>query len=311
MWQNPPAMSGLVISGTAHPALTASVAKAAGLSQLACPISRFPDGELDVEVPGAVRGRAVYLVQPLWKAVGEGVLELALLADAARRGGATTVTAVVPYLGYARQDRRERGREALGARVVAELLGASRIDRLVCVDLHSRAVEGCFPWPVEHASGVPALAERLKGLGDDAVIVSPDLGAVKRAEAVARPLGLPVAVVHKQRLSGETVAARGVVGQVQGKHAVVVDDMISTAGTIEAAVHAVLEAGARPQVTVVATHGLFVGPAPERLKSLPLSRVLVTDTLPTPPLPGVPLEVVTIAPALAEVLRRLDGAVGS
>lgn len=302
-------MSGLVISGTAHPALTAALAKAAGLSQLACPIARFPDGELDVEVPGAVRGRAVYLVQPLWKAVGEGVLELALLADAARRGGATTVTAVVPYLGYARQDRRERGREALGARVVAELLGASRIDRLVCVDLHSRAVEGCFPWPVEHASGVPALAERLKGLGEDAVVVSPDLGAVKRAEAVARPLGLPVAVVHKQRLSGDKVAARGVVGEVKGKHAVVVDDMISTGGTLEAAVHAVLEAGAQSEVTVVATHGLFVGPAPERLRELPLLRVLVTDTLPAPPLPGVPLEVVPIAPALAEVVRRLDGGV--
>jgi ribose-phosphate pyrophosphokinase len=300
-------MSGLVISGTAHPALSAALAKAAGLVQLACPIARFPDGELDVEVPAAVRGQAVYLCQPLHAAVGESLLELALLADAARRGGATQVTAVIPYLGYARQDRRERGREALGARVVAELLGASRIDRLVCVDLHSRAVEGCFPWPVEHASGVPLMVEKLKDLPRDSVVVSPDLGAVKRAEGVARPLGLPVAVVHKQRLSGENVSARGVVGEVRGKHAVVVDDMISTAGTLEAAVHAVIEAGAQKSVTVVATHGLFVGPAARRLAALPLERVLVTDTLPTPALPGVPLEVVGIAPALAEVVRRLEG----
>jgi ribose-phosphate pyrophosphokinase len=300
-------MNGLLISGTAHPPLTAALAGAAGLQQLACPIERFPDGEIDVEVPAAVRGRAVYLCQPLFAAVGEGLLELALLADAARRGGATQVTAVIPYLGYARQDRRERGREALGARVVAELLGASRIDQLVCVDLHSRAVEGCFPWPVEHASGVPALVERLKGLPPNSVVVSPDLGAVKRAEAVARPLGLPVAVVHKQRLSGDTVSARGVVGEVKGRHAIVVDDMISTGGTLEAAVHAVLEAGAQPMVTVVATHGLFVGPAAVRLAALPLSRVVVTDSLPTPKLPGVPLEVVSIAPALAEVLRRLEG----
>jgi ribose-phosphate pyrophosphokinase len=274
---------------------------------LACPIERFPDGEIDVEVPASVRGRAVYLFQPLFHPVGEGLLELALLADAARRGGATQVTAVIPYLGYARQDRRERGREALGARVVAELLGASRIDRLVCVDLHSRAVEGCFPWPVEHASGVPALVEQLKSLPRDAVVVSPDLGAVKRAEAVARPLGLPVAIVHKQRLTGSEVSARYVVGEVKGKHVVFVDDMISTGGTLEAAVHAVLEAGALKPVTVVATHGLFVGPAKERLAGLPLARVLVTDTLPTPHLPGVPLEVVSIAPALAEVVKRLDG----
>jgi ribose-phosphate pyrophosphokinase len=300
-------MGGLVISGSLHPQLAAAVAKGAGLSQLACRIERFPDGEIDVEVPASVRGRAVYLCQPLCHPVGEGLLELALLADAARRGGATQVTAVVPYLGYARQDRRERGREALGARVVAELLGASRIDRLVCVDLHSRAVEGCFPWPVEHASGVPALVERLKSLPKDTVVISPDLGAVKRAEAVARPLGFPVAIVHKQRLTGSEVTARYVVGEVKGKHAVFVDDMISTGGTLEAAVHAVLEAGAQKPVTVVATHGLFVGQAKERFAGLPLERVLVTDTLPTPQLPGVPLEVVSIAPALAEVVKRLEG----
>lgn len=300
-------MNGLVISGTAHPALSAALARQAGLEQLECHIERFPDGELDVEVPAAVRGRTIYLCQPLRGMVGEAVLELALLADAARRGGALGVTAVVPYLGYARQDRRERGKEALGARVVAELLGASRIARLVCVDLHSRAVEGCFDWPVEHASGVPALVDRLQGsLPKDAVVISPDLGAVKRAEAVARPLGLPVAVVHKQRLSGDRVSARGVVGEVSGRHAVVVDDMISTGGTLEAAIRAVLEAGAKPPVTVVATHGLFVGQAGARLRALPLARVLVTDTLPPPSLEGVPLEVVPIAPALAEVVRRLE-----
>ena len=190
--------------------------------------------------------------------------------------------------------------------MVAELLGASRIDRLVCADLHSRAVEGCFPWPVEHATGIPALVARLKGLPRDSVVVSPDLGGIKRAEAVARPLGLPVAVVVKHRLSGENVSAQGVVGQVKGLHAVVVDDMISTGGTLEAAVRAVLEAGAQSRVTVVATHGLFVGPAEARLQGLPLERVLVTDTLPTPVLAKIPLEVVPIAPALAEVLRRLE-----
>ena len=298
-------MRSVLISGSAHPELSKALAQAARLPLLPVKVERFPDGELDVEVPPEVRGVHAWLCQPLGAPVGEALLEAALLADAARRGGAVGVSAVVPYLGYARQDRRERGREALGARVVAELLGASRIDRLVCVDLHSRAVEGCFPWPVEHASGVPALVERLKSVPQPAVVVSPDLGAVKRAERVAHPLGLPVAVVHKQRLSGESVAARGVVGQVKGLHAVVVDDMISTGGTLEAAIRAVLEAGAQPPVTVVATHGLFVGPAAQRLAALPLDRVLVTDSLPQRKLPGVPLEVVPVAPALAEVLQRL------
>jgi ribose-phosphate pyrophosphokinase len=248
----------------------------------------------------------VFIVQSLHAPVGEHLLELALLSDACHRQGATDVTAVVPYLGYARQDRREVGTEPLGARVMAELIAAAHIDRVVCLDLHSKAVEGCFPKPVEHAAVVPALIEHVRAqLQLPAVVVSPDLGAVKRAEAFARPLGLPVAVVHKQRLTGSDVQAHGIVGDVKGRHVIVVDDMISTGGTLVAAVQAVLQAGALAPVTVVASHGLFVGPAGERLASLPLARVVVSDSLPSAGKLPFPLEHVRSAPALAAVLRRL------
>lgn len=299
-------MRSVLLAGSSHPALAADLSRALGTPLARCTIERFPDGELDVDLEDGVSGAEVFVVQTLQAPVGEHLLELSLLADACYRCGAAAVTAVVPYLGYARQDRRDLGREPLGARVVADLLGASHLKRLVCLDLHSRAVEGCFPLPVEHASAIPALVEHLRTrLPTDAVIVSPDLGAVKRAEAFARPLGLPVAVVHKQRLSGAEVMAHGVVGEVKGRHPVLVDDMISTGGTLAAAARAVLDAGAAGPVTVVASHGLFVGPANERLSKLPLARVVVSDSVPKPAGLSFPLEQVPCAPVLAKVIQRI------
>lgn len=299
-------MTPVILAGSAHPKLADALARELGEPLGPCFITRFPDGELEIEVQADVRLRPVFIVQPTSPPVGEHLLELALLSDACRRAGATSVTGVVPYLGYARQDRRETGREPLGARVVAELLAAGRIDRMVCLDLHSRAVEGCFPQPVEHASAVSSLVQRLKDIPRPAVVVSPDLGAVKRAEAFARLLGVNVAVVHKQRQSGSNVKAVGVVGDVKGLHAVVVDDMISTAGTVCAAIEAVVKEGAHSDVTVAATHGLFVGPALERLAACRPRRVLVSDSVPPPAQTPFPLDVVPIAPVLADVLRRLQ-----
>ncbi len=299
-------MRPVLLAGSSHPALAADLAQELSLTLGACATRRFPDGELDIELSEDVRGAEVFIVQSLHAPAGEHLLELAMLADAAHRAGASSVTGVIPYLGYARHDRRVTGREPLGARVVAELLAAGRVDRLVCLDLHSRAVEGCFPNPVEHADASGLLSAAVKSsLPSPAVVISPDLGAVKRAEAFARPLGLPVAVVHKQRLSGSEVHATGVVGEVKGMHAIVVDDMISTGGTLSEAVRAVLAAGALAPVTVVASHGLFTGPANERLKALPLARVLVTDSVPAPVNLDFPLERVRSAPALAQVIARL------
>lgn len=299
-------MRTVLLAGSSHPALAKQVGAALQLPLGRCDIERFPDGELNIQLHEPVRGAEVFLLQSLHAPVGEHLLELALISDACQRLGASSVTAVVPYLGYARQDRRVTGKEPLGSRVVADLIAAGRVDRVVCLDLHSRAVEGCFPRPVEHADAVPLLIAHVKAnLVLPAVVVSPDLGAVKRAEAFARPLGLPVAVVHKQRISGAEVKAMGVVGDVAGRHVIIVDDMISTGGTLVAAVQTVLEHGARSPVTVVASHGLFVGPAQERLAALPLARVVVTDSVPFIGKALFPLEVVSAAPALADVIRRL------
>lgn len=296
----------VLLAGSSHPALAADLARALQVPLGRCTVERFPDGELDVDLEAPVRGAEVFVLQSLVAPVGEHLLELSLIADACYRAGAGRVTAVVPYLGYARQDRRDAGREPLGARVVADLLGASHLERLICMDLHSRAIEGCFPLPVEHASAIPSLTEYLRTrLPPNAVVVSPDLGAVKRAEAFARPLGLPVVVVHKQRLSGRDVEAQGVVGDVKGKHPVLVDDMISTGGTLAAAAQAVLDEGAEGPVTVVASHGLFVGPANDRLAKVPLARVVVSDSVPRPPNLTFPLEQVSCAPVLAAVIERL------
>ncbi len=301
-------MHPVLIAGSSHPPLAAEVAAELRVPLTACTVEHFPDGELDICLTGEVRGAEVFIVQSLHAPVGEHLLELALMSDACQRAGAASVTAVVPYLGYARHDRRVSGREPLGARVVAELIAAGRVDRVICLDLHSRAVEGCFPRPVEHADAVPALIEHVRArIGQPAVVVSPDLGAVKRAEAFARPLGLPVAVVHKQRLSGEEVKAQAVVGDVEGREVVIVDDMISTGGTLVAAVQTVLAHGAKGPVTVVASHGLFVGPARERLAAVPLARVVVTDSVPFSGTPGFPLERVRSAPALAASVKRVLG----
>ncbi|MFZ5445875.1 MAG: ribose-phosphate diphosphokinase [Myxococcota bacterium] len=302
-------MRSVLLAGSSHPQLAEALARELSMPLGPCRVERFPDGELDIALSADVRDAEVYVVQSLHAPVGEHLLELALLSDVCQRAGAESVTAVVPYLGYARQDRRVSGQEPLGARVVAELIAAGRVDRVICLDLHSRAVEGCFPRPVEHADAVPLLIEHVRAcVTAPAVVVSPDLGAVKRAEAFARPLGLPVAVVHKQRLSGQDVKAQGVVGDVEGKQVVVVDDMISTGGTLVAAVETVLAHGALAPVTVVASHGLFVGPARERLAKVPLARVVVTDSVPFSGAPGFPLERVPSAPALAAVIRRLRAA---
>jgi len=304
-------MTPILITGSAHPSLAQAIAGELESELAPCLLERFPDGEQQVEVQACVRGRAVFLVQPLGPPVGENLLELLLLADACHRAGADSVAAVAPYVGYARQDRAAREGQPLGARVLAEALGTGRLSQVVAVDLHSPVIASCTRAPVAHLSAVPALVEALRPHArHDWVVVAPDLGAVKLAEAYARPLGLPMAVVHKLRASGTEVAVQGVVGSVMGKLPLVVDDMISTGATVDAAVDALLAHGCRREITVAATHGLLAGKAVERLSRPELARVLIADSLPPPPRPPGRLEVVRLAPLLAEAVRRLGSARG-
>jgi ribose-phosphate pyrophosphokinase len=296
----------VLMSGSSHPTMGAAIAKVLNLEPGRCVVDRFPDGEHHVEVAEEVRGCDVYLLQTLGPPVDTHLMELLLLVDACRRRGAARVTAVVPYLAYARQDRRETGREPLGARLVADLIRASGVDRLVAVDLHSPAVEGCFNIPVEHLSAMPLLVDHLRRTAmPGSVVVSPDLGAVKRAEQYAAQLKLSVAVVHKHRTSGSEVRARRITGEVKGCAPIIVDDMISTGGTIEAAVNALLEAGCAPDITVVATHALLVGPAIDRLHKLPIRRLLTTDSVHRPERLPLHVEVVSVAPLLARTIELL------
>lgn len=297
-----------VIAGNANIALAADVAKWLGTEPRRRVLEQFADAELHVEIEESVRGHDVYLIQPTSPPADRHLLELILLADACRRAGAARLTAVMPYFGYARHDRRAHGREPVGARVVAGLIEAAGFDRVAAVDLHAPAIEGFFGIPVEHLSAVSLLAGSLRPtVGERAVLVAPDLGAVKLARRYQHELDLPVAVVHKARIGGETVEVRRLIGDVAGRTPVIVDDMITTAGTIEAAVHAVLDAGAAAPVLVAATHPVLVGPAIERLHALPIARIFVTNSITPPADVAVPLHVVGLGALVAETIARLHG----
>jgi ribose-phosphate pyrophosphokinase len=295
-----------LFTGQANPSLAAAVAEHLGipLGDLIC--ERFPDTEEHIEVRESVRGHDVYLIQPTSPPVDAHLLELLLLADACRRAGAVRLTAVMPYFGYARHDRRASGREPVGARLVTDLIRAGGIDRVVALDLHTPAIEGFFSTPLEHLSALTWLADAVRAvLPDNAVVVAPDLGAVKLAEGYARLLDLPVAFVHKTRLTGVEVAVRGIVGDVFHRVPVIVDDMISTGATIEAAARALLVESGAPRIMVVATHALLVGPAIDRLTALPIDRLITTDSVATRLDLPFAAEVVSVAPLLADAITRL------
>ncbi len=296
----------IILSGEANPPLAEAVAAQVGVPLGRRILTRYPDSELHVEIEQSVRGHDVYLVQPTSPPVDLHLMELLFMADACHRAGAQRITAIVPYFGYARQNRRGKGRDAVGARVASDLFAVAQIARVVAVDLHTPELEGFLSIPLEHLSAVPILARSVAPLlADNSVVISPDLGGVKLAERYAQALGLPMAVVHKARLSGREVAVRGIVGDVAGRSPVIVDDMVTTAGTMDGAIRAVLAAGAVAPALVVASHGLLVGEAVERLSGLPIRRLVFSDSVNSTAHPSLSIEAVSIAPLLAEAIKLL------
>jgi ribose-phosphate pyrophosphokinase len=295
-----------IVPGTAHRALAEAVAGLLGLQLSPCEIDRFPDGELRLQLTG-VRGADVYVVAPTGPAVNEHVVELLLLLDTCRRSDAARVTAVVPYFGYARQVRRSHAGEPVGARVVSDALVTAGAQRLVIVDPHTLALEAMCTVPVEMLTAVPMLVTALaSSVSRGAVVVAPDLGAVRLAERYATLLDTSVAVVRKTRKDPTHVRAEELTGDVDGRAVIIVDDMISTGGTIEAAVRVLLHHGAMPEIAVATTHGLLIDPAAERLAALPLSALFVTDSLAQhETTPALPIQVQSIAPLLADAVGRL------
>ncbi len=297
-------MDPIILSGTANLPLATAIAKELALPLGKSTLTRSPDGELRVEVQN-VRARDVFLVQPTGAPPDRNLIELFFLADACRRSGANHVTAIIPYFGYARQDRAGNGQKAIGARLIADLLRAAGIGRVVAVDLHSRSLESAFAIGLEHLTAVGLLCEALASPPTDGILVAADMAALGLAESYARILNLPIAIIAKVRLSDEEVVARNLIGDVRGRRPIIIDDIIITGRTIEAALKAVVAAGAISNATVVSSHGLFVDSASERLGALPIDRLLVTDSVPIPTTLKSPVKVISLAPLLAQAVSRL------
>ncbi|MCA9291597.1 MAG: ribose-phosphate pyrophosphokinase [Phycisphaerales bacterium] len=270
----------------------------------------FPDGELLVKVDEDVRGRDCFVVQSTSDPVNTHLMELLIFIDCLRRASAKRITAVIPYFGYARQDRKDEGRVPITAKLVANLITAAGADRVICVDLHAAQIQGFFDIPVDHLSAAPVLREHLDGQRaemQNLVVVSPDVGNVKVANMYAGMFDTELAIVDKRRESGMKVASRNLIGEVEGRTVLMVDDMISTAGTICEAARLVKERGAT-RIIVAATHAVFVGLAFERIAASPIDRVITTDTIPggarLAPIADK-LEVLTLAKLLGEAVHRI------
>ncbi|MFT7599532.1 MAG: ribose-phosphate pyrophosphokinase [Acidimicrobiales bacterium] len=300
-----------LFTGRQNPELAEAVGLSLGVEVTEAHLSQFANTETHCRFAESVRGSDVFIVQSHGalegRSVNDAIFEHLIMVDAARRASAKRITAVMPFYGYGRQDRKSEGREPITARLTADLFAAAGASRLVSVDLHSGQIQGFFNGPLDHLTAMPVLVNHLKTYGENLVVVSPDAGRVKVAERYAQQLHADLAIVHKRRLKGlkNAVEAKDVVGEVEGRDCVLIDDMIDTAGTICSAAELLVERGAS-SVTAAATHGVFSGPAIDRLKNSVLDRVVVTDTLPMPPDKQFDkLEVLSIAPLIADAIRAV------
>jgi ribose-phosphate pyrophosphokinase len=297
-----------LVSGRANHSLAEEIAQRLGVQLGDANLGQFANGELHCRFGESVRGTDVFIIQSHngtdSMSVNDALMEQLIMVDAAQRASAKRITAVAPFYGYARQDRKSEGREPITAKLVANMFKAAGAKRLISVDLHSGQIQGFFDGPVDHLTAMPVLVEHMKGLGDDLVVVSPDAGRVKVAERYANSLHADLAIVHKRRVKGQknVVEARDVVGDVQGRVCVLIDDMIDTGGTIVAAADQLMEHGAS-EVHAACTHGVLSGPAIDRLKNSVISRVIITNTLPLPPEKQLDkIEVLSVASVIADAI---------
>ncbi len=293
--------------GSANPRLGEEIAGYLHLPLGKVSIARFADGEIHVRFEENARGVDAFVLQPTSHPVNEHLMELLIMLDALRRASAGRITAVMPYYGYARKDKKDAPREPITGRLVADLLTTAGADRVLTMDLHAGQIEGFFNIPVDHLRAMPLFADYLREKKLPApVVVAADDGAVKRSKQLADRLDLPLAIVFQRRVGRDAKETVQVVGEVEGRTPVMIEDIISTARTISGAVDAVIRQGARPQVYVCATHAVMAGPARERLARDEIQEVVVTNTIPPPPGPPIPkLTVLSAAPLLAEAIRRI------
>lgn len=295
-----------ILTGNANPDLAKAICASLGMSLGQAEVGRFSNGEIKVIINENVRGNDVFIVQSTCHPVNDTLMELLLLIDAAKRASARRITAVIPFYGYARQDRKTRGREPISAKLVANLITTAGATRVLTMDLHAGQIQGFFDIPLDHLTGIPIIADYFAGKHlEDAVVVSPDLGGVSRARILAERLNVPIAIIDKRRPEPNVAEVMNVIGKVQGKNVIMIDDMIDTGGTIVLGAQALLDLGAQ-DVYVACTHPVFSGSAVERLAASPIKELVALDTIPlTPEQKRDKFTILSVAPLLGEAIIRI------
>lgn len=295
-----------VFCGNANPELAKEIAKELGVPLGSCEVGTFSDGEIAVNINETVRGADVFVVQPTHPPVNDNLMELLIMIDALKRASAGRITAVLPYYGYARQDRKAKARDPITAKLVADLLTTAGADRILAMDLHAPQIQGYFDIPVDHLLGVPILVKYFQTKNiQDLVVVSPDLGSVTRARNFANHLDAPIAIIDKRRPRANVSEVMNIIGEVEGKNVILIDDMIDTAGTIAQAADALKTFGAK-EVYACCTHPLLSGPAIERIEKSAIKELIVTNTIALPEEKIIDkIQIMSVAPLFAEAIQRI------
>ena len=296
-----------VFSGNANPVLAEKISDYLGVKLGDSMVSSFSDGEVRVKIKHNVRGNDIFVIQPVCSPSNDNLMELLVMVDALKRASAGRITAVVPYFGYARQDRKDQPRVPISAKLVANLITVSGADRVLTMDLHAGQIQGFFDIPLDHLLAVKIFVEHLKKDIDcsNLVVVSPDVGGIKMARSYAKKLGVPLAIVDKRRISAEKTEAMNILGEVEGKDVCIVDDIVATAGSLVEAIEALKKKGAR-EVYAAITHPVLSGPAIDRLKNSSVNKLFVTDTIPLSKGKLIDkIKVLSVAPLLGEAIKRI------
>ena len=303
-----------IFTGNAYPKAAEEIAKSLGLTVGKCTVGHFADGEVSVSLEESVRGSDVFIVQSTCNPVNDNLMELIIMIDAFRRASAGRITAVIPYFGYARQDRKAKARDPISAKVVANMLTAAGADRVLTMDLHAAQIQGFFDIPVDHLMGAPILTPYFQPIvhhhEDEYVAVSPDHGSVNRVRKFAEKLDIPLAIIDKRRPKANVSEVMNIIGDVKGKKCIILDDMVDTAGTLCNAAKALIEIGGAQSVTACATHGPLSGPAIQRIKDSVLEELVLLDTIPVSDEKREEcgkITVLPVAPVFAEAIERIYG----
>jgi ribose-phosphate pyrophosphokinase len=299
-----------IFAANASPELAYAVAEELGLPLGRSEVKQFSDGEISVSIGETVRGSDVFIIQSTSAPVNDNIMEMLIMMDAFKRASAGRITAVIPYFGYARQDRKAKSRDPISAKLVADLIAAAGADRVLTMDLHAPQIQGFFNIPVDHLVGAPLLAsyfvDRFRENHDDLVVVSPDLGSVTRARNFAAKLDAPLAIVDKRRPKANSCEVMNIIGDVKDKRLIILDDMVDTGGSLCNAAKALIEIGGAKEVTACATHGVLSGPAIERLQASPIKELVLLDTIQLPEEKRIDkIKILPTAPVFAKAIERI------